>query len=701
MENNTDKTTKKFNSRMQASLLLVFCVIAILMFGLIGRLVYIMQTDGDRYAKTVLSRQSYVSSVLPYKRGDIVDRNGTVLAHSELQFRLILDPKRLLSNEKYIKPTINALTKYFGISSDEINAILKHKDKKERHYIIVRKNLKYDIVDKFKEKEIKKDKVDGVYFEEEYFRTYPYKSLASDVLGFTSGDNRGIWGIENYYNDELNGTNGREYGYYGSDLNIERIVKKAVDGNTIVTTIDADVQRIVQKKINEFNAETGAKNVSVLVMNPNNGDIIAMASGKDYDLNDPRKLDSVYAKNQIDALTDEQKQDARNAMWRNDIISDGIEPGSTWKPMTISAGLEENLIKPSDHYFCDGSQTINGVRIYCSHRQGHGDLNLTQALMFSCNDALMQIGAKEGKDVFYKYEKNFGLGQKTGIDLPGEFVGIITPYDRLGPIDLATSSFGQTFKATMIQMAAAFSSIVNGGNYYVPHVMKQIINENGATVKDYDKLLVRQTVSEKTSEFLKESLYQTVEAGTAKGAKVEGYAIGGKTGTAQKLPREAKTYIVSFLGCVPAMNPEMVIYVAIDEPQNVPKQANSGIATEFAGKILKEILPVLGLYPEGEIDYLLPTKAPTPTPVPKGDIVDEGNVLDNNSEDQDAGKNNDDKAENKPTNKPTSKPTSKPEANTGNKTANNTGDNTGDNTGNNTDSDTGNNPGNTPEKPKN
>jgi stage V sporulation protein D (sporulation-specific penicillin-binding protein) len=228
--------------------------------------------------------------------------------------------------------------------------------------------------------------------------------------------------------------------------------------------------------------------------------------------------------------------------------------------------------------------------------------------MFSCNDALMQIVTQEGKDIFHRYQSSFGFGAKTGIDLPGEAAGIIFPLENLKITELATSSFGQAFNTTMIQMAAAFSSLVNGGNYYEPRVVKQIVNDSGATVEEFDQLLVRQTVSEETSEFIQKYMYQTVEAGTAHGAHVEGYSIGGKTGTAQKLPRDAKTYVVSFLGCAPAINPEMVIYVMIDEPQNVVKQADSSIATKFAGRIMAEILPVLGIYPEGEIDYLLPSE---------------------------------------------------------------------------------------------
>ncbi len=616
MEKNFDKTIRKFNSRMQAKLLLVFCVITLLLVVLMGRLIYIMQTKGDLYAKHVLSRETYVSSVLPYKRGDITDRNGTVLARSELQYKLILDPKRLLLNEDCIPVTLTALVDNFGIEAETVRAILADEVKSKSQYVILQKNVKYDAVqayeayvENFNKTKKKEDKTNiiGVWFEEEYVRSYPYSTLACDILGFTSADNTGFWGIEEYYNDELNGTNGREYGYYDSNLNIERIVKKAVNGNNIVSTIDINAQRIIQEHIKQFNTEFGSKNIGVLVMNPNNGEIIAMASNQEYDLNNPRKLDGIIDAATLSAMTEEQKTEALNALWKNDIITSSFEPGSTFKPITIAAGLEEGLLLEENTFYCDGAEDINGVHIKCNRVQGHGQVTLGEALMFSCNDALMQIVSKEGRDIFHQYQTGLGYGKKTGIDLPGEASGITMALEALNPIELATNSFGQAFNVTMVQMAAAYSSLVNGGNYYQPHIMKKIVNDNGATVKEFGELLVRQTVSEKTSEFIQKAMYQTVEVGTAGGAKVEGYAIGGKTGTAQKLPRDAKTYVVSFLGSVPAINPEIVIYVMIDEPQNVVKQADSSIATTFASRIMKQLLPSLGIFPEGDIDYLLPS----------------------------------------------------------------------------------------------
>lgn len=603
MQNRAEKT-KSFTSRMQAKLLLVFCVVALLLAGLIGRLIYIMQTDGERYAKQVLSRQSYVRGVLPYKRGEILDRNGTVLARSELRYRLILDPQNLLYNSDKIPTTLEALKKYYNIEAETINNILK--ERPDSRYKILLENLQLSQVEDFKKLMEEDSNIKSLWFEEIYVRAYPYDSLACDIIGFTSPDNKGLWGIEEYYNDELSGTNGREYGYYDSSLNIERIIKKPQHGHTVVSTIDVNAQRIIQKHIRAFNEEIGSKNIGVIVMNANNGEILAMASNEEYNLNSPRDLSGIISEDELSAMTLEEKIEAMNRIWKNDVISSGFEPGSTFKPFTVAIGLEEGIISKNSSYLCDGVEHVGGWDIKCSAKYGHGELTLTETLVKSCNDAMMQIAAAEGRDNFYKYQKYFSFGEKTGIDLPGEESGIITELERLNASELATSSFGQSFNVSMIQMAAAYSSLVNGGYYYQPRIVKEIMNDQNATVKIMEPLLVRRTVSDETSQFIREAMLQTVEVGTAKPARVTGYAIGGKTGTAEKLPRGEKKYLVSFLGAVPALNPEIVIYVIIDEPQNVVRQDDSSLATGLASRIMKELLPALGIYPDGEIDYLLP-----------------------------------------------------------------------------------------------
>lgn len=599
MNKNKIRKIKKVTYKMRAKLMFVFFVLLSALIVLVGRLIYITNTDGERYEKKVLAQQTYTSQVIPYKRGSILDRNKTVLAVSEKVYNVILDVKVILEDEKYLNPTSKAITASFPeVTLEKIQEIIEKKP--DSRYSKLIKGISYDEMMSFKERQEKDENIKGVWFEEDYVRKYPYKTLASDVIGFTTSGNVGNWGVEQYYNDILNGTNGIEFGYMDKELNLESTVNPAINGNTIVTTIDANIQGIIQEHIKEFNKEIGSENIGVLIMNPNNGEILAMASNEEYDLNNPKDLSGLYTEEELSAMSEEDKLDILNHIWRNFVISDTFEPGSTFKPFTIAAALDEDIVHTDDTFVCDGHEIVTGVRINCSNRAGHGLLTLTESLMFSCNDALMQIGAKEGKSLFYHYQTFYGFGSKTGIDLPGEEKGIIMAEKDIKPVDLASSSFGQTFKTTMIQLASGFSSLVNGGYYYKPHVVKQILDDQGTVVSNIDKELVKVSVSKETSDFIKNAMYETVEEGTAKYAQVAGYKVGGKTGTAQKFPREAKTYVVSFIGAVPADNPEIVIYVVIDEPQNVEKQADSSIATKFASKILADILPFLEIYPDSD-----------------------------------------------------------------------------------------------------
>lgn len=592
------KPLKKFTNRMSARLMFVFTIILALMGVLIVRIAELNHTDGVRYEKKVLSQQTYTSTAIPFQRGSILDRNGTVLAYSEKVYNVILDVYYTLSDDKYSEPTKKALLDSFkDIKESDIDNL--YSKKPNSRYSVIKKGISYEDMEKFKELEKKDANIQGVWFEEDYNRKYPYKTLASNVLGFTTSGNVGNWGIEQYYNDTLNGTNGIEFGFIDSDLKLERTVKPSINGNSVVSTIDANVQKVVENHIKSFNDEYGSKNMGVVVMNPNNGEILAMASNDTYDLNNPTDLTPYYTKDEISKMSDKEKTDALSQIWRNYTISDTYEPGSTFKPFTIAAALEENVIKQDDTYYCDGGEEVAGSYIKCSSYSigGHGEVTLTEALMKSCNDALMQIGAKEGGNLFLGYQKFFGFGAKTGIDLPGEAVGILINKDNYGKVDLATNSFGQNFTTTMIQLAAGFSSLVNGGYYYEPHIMKEVLNASGSMVSSYDKELVKLSVSSNTSDFLKNALYMTVQEGTAKGAQVPGYKVGGKTGTAERYPRSAHTYLVSFVGCVPTDNPQVVIYVVIDQPQNVERQADSSLATKTAGAILTEILPLLEIYP--------------------------------------------------------------------------------------------------------
>ena len=620
-------------NRMKRKLALVFALIVLALLGVSVRLAYINKTSGDKYTKKVLAQQDTNSTTLPYRRGDILDRNGTILATSEKVYNLILDPKVLWQNQDKedaekdcVEPTIKALVQDFELDESELRATLS--DKKDSSYVILRKQLSKDEIADFKAAQEDKEtgsNIKGVWFEDSYIRRYPYNSLACHVIGYTVTGNQGQTGIEEEYSDTLNGINGRSYKYLNEDLEQSTSVKKAVDGNTVVSTIDATLQGIAEKYIDKFIEDytnksvegPAAKNIGVLMMNPQTGEILAMAGDVDFDLNNPQDLvgNGYLTQEQVDAMSEEEQLDAKNQMWRNFCISDGYEPGSTVKPMTVAAALELGLVNDSTTFLCDGGQVIvqGQPKIKCAKKTGHGIISLEGSLMFSCNDALMQMGAMIGYDNFLKYQQIFNFGLKTNIDLPGETNNASTVFtkDTMGPVELATSSFGQGFNTSMIQVASAFSSVINGGYYYQPHVVKKILNAEGGTVETVNPVLVRQTISNKTSSMIRQYLYHTMYGTadangnnpTGKKGRVAGYTMGGKTGTAQKVPRSARKYLVSFIGFAPADNPQVVCYVVVDEPNadSPTTQASSAFAQEIFKNIMKEAMPYLNIPRNAEI----------------------------------------------------------------------------------------------------
>ncbi|MCI9420186.1 MAG: peptidoglycan glycosyltransferase [Eubacterium sp.] len=588
---------KRFTRGMTKTLFLFLVFVLLLFVAMVLRIYTLNRDHGDVYKKQVFAQQSYTNKVLKYRRGAIKDRNETILAQSVRRFQLVLEPRTILAKEDVHKETVTQLVQYFQANAPEIEQILTDNPKSMFQYVEGYRELTKEQVSGF-QKLMKENKdVQGVWFEETFQRIYPLDSIASNIVGFTSSENEGTYGIEGTYNEQLNGRTGREYGYFDANMNFQRTVKKASNGNSVVLTIDANVQRVIEKLIKQYNKDVGTKNIAVMVMNPNNGEILAMASQNSYDLNNPRDLSSMYTQEEIEGMDETTATQNLMAMWSNFCIAFAYEPGSTFKPFTVAAALDEGQAKDSDYYECPGMMNIAGTDIRCSVRSGHGNISLQKGVMELCNCVMMQISSKLGRDQFSKYNHIFGFGQKTGIDLPGEATGQIHAREDLNPVELATSSFGQTQSVTMIQMAAGFSSLVNGGDYYQPHLVKEVQNENGAVVESVTPVVVKKTVSENTSRLLRKYLLATVEEGTAGPAKVKGYSIGGKTGTAQKRPVEEKNYILSFIGCVPAEDPQAVIYVIIDEP-NVEEQAHSTYATEFSSKIMKKILPFLGIYPE-------------------------------------------------------------------------------------------------------
>lgn len=594
---------------MKIKLVGVFTAIVLAFVFLTGRAAALNLTKGDEYQKQVMSQMRSGSQTIPFKRGDILDTNGTALATSERSYNVILDVAGLLETKttyqnKRINATVEALVSAFGLDEPELREILQ--DQADSRYVILKSNVDYETGRDFQSQMDQNADIVCVTLEDSYVRTYPYGTLASDVIGFTSSGNVGTIGLEAYYNSELNGTDGKRTGYLSSGSSSESVIQSPTDGNSIVTTIDANLQAIVEKHILALNERLrdndhegeGTKNTAVIVMDPNTGAILAEASYPNFDLNNPRDLSEYYTTEEQETMTDEERLDTLNALWRNFCVSDTFEPGSTMKPFTMAAGFETGKLTGNETYVCTGSYSYEGVAnpVSCIARNGHGTETLKQVLENSCNVGMMQIAEVLGADDFCRYQHLFGFGEYTGIDLPGEgdTSNLLYSADNMQPIDLGTNSFGQNFNVTMTQLAAGFCSLINGGNYYEPYLVKEIRNANGDVVETKTPVLARKTVSQETCDILKDYMYGVVQEGSGTSAQVEGYAIGGKTGTAEKLPRSEGKNLNSFIGYAPQENPEVMIYVIVDEP-NLAQQAASYLATGLAADIMEEAFPYLNI----------------------------------------------------------------------------------------------------------
>lgn len=626
---------------MQMKLLVLFAFILLILVGLNLRIAYITARSGDKYKKQVLSQQWYDSRSIPFRRGEIQDTNGNVLARCEKVYHVILDCEAVNTEQEekkvYVEPTVKALTDVLGLDEADIRRRITDEATMHSQYQILsdpenpnsavqitedqKKEFEKREEESIKEYENSKDKsgkgyVLGVWFEAYYIRKYPMNSMASNVLGFSNTQNTGVCGLEAYYNEVLNGVNGREYGYLNEDSELKRTVIEPEHGKTIITTLDVNIQEVVEKYIREFDEENpsdpdgelmgkGSKNTAVIVGDPNSGEIYAMATNHGFDLNDPMDYSGWYTKEEMEGKSDEEKSEALNTMWKNFCVSEAFEPGSTFKPITMSTALETGALKGDETFICDGGEFVTDTQINCDNIYGHGQETVIDAIKNSCNDALMQVGRKIGVEDFCKYQRLFNFGRPTGIDLPMESSGILYDPDSMHEVELATNSFGQGFTCTMVQEFAAFSAVVNGGYYYQPHLVRQILDVDGGVAKTIDPLLELQPISARSSSILREALEAGVREGTGKKAKVPGYRVGGKTGTAEKInpatgQRWAGRYLVSFIGCVPADDPQVVIYVIVDEP-NVEDQSVGGYAHIIARKILQEILPYLNIFPTEEI----------------------------------------------------------------------------------------------------
>lgn len=597
---------RKFSKIMQKKLVLLFSLVVLAFAILIGRIIQINAMNGEKYTKVVLDQQQYDSRVIPFRRGDIVDRNGTKLATSERVYNVILDVKAMLEKDEYQEPTIKVLKDCFGIAEEDVEELVESSP--ESRYNILLKGVDYNTAKEFEaidEDEEKHPNVKGIWLEEDYVRKYPYNSLASDVVGFSNADDVGTIGLEASYNAILNGVDGREYGYLEEGALLERTIKEAENGNTIVSTIDAELQKIVEKHILEFNeaykdnAEkgNGSLNTAVIIADPQSGEILAQASYPNFDLNKPRDISAYYTEKELKKMKEEEKVEILNNLWRDFCVSDSYEPGSTAKPFTVAAGLETGKIRGNEVYTCGGSLVVaeDTEPINCHYTAGHGTQTIAQSIANSCNVAMMEMIKVIGAEDFYRYQSIFGFGAQTGIDLPGEAEGILQDPELVGPVDLATNSFGQNFNVTMEQMVAGMSALINGGNYYEPHVVKQIQDENGNVIETKESVLKKRVISEQTSTMLKQYMKTVMEGtGTGASAAVEGYDIGGKTGTAEKYPRNSGKHLLSFIGYAPQDDPEVLIYVVIDEP-NTESQEDSSLVLNLARSIMEEAFPYMNI----------------------------------------------------------------------------------------------------------
>ena len=669
------KRSKLFLKGMRRKTKIAYLLVVGVLVALTIRVVYINVANGKEYSEAVVLQMDYNSTDILYERGEILDRNGNVLANSEKTYSLILEPVNILITEKGKAATRAAVLEYFDVSGDDFD---KHIANEDSYYEVVLKDLPYTKVKAF-EDYCKTDEgadVIGVRFETVYKRNYPNGSLACHLLGYTASGNVGQGGIEGYYNDYLNGVDGKTYRYMSGSGGVDSETVAAQNGETVVSTIDMNIQKIIEDNITEYMQNTGAKQIGIIAMDPNNGEILGMASSRTYDPNDPMntqalrnmtvtvtqeveiegadenadslisvesakknttattessedgtttesstessteatieqkknvkteeveydfsKMSDEEFQSTIDGFTSDQLYEALNYVWQNYCISDVFEPGSTYKAFTIAGAMEDGVISDGDEFLCDGSQVVveGESPIYCSYRAGHGMVDVKRALAVSCNDALMQIADKEGPETFDKYQMIFNIGSKTGIDLEGETTGIKYDVENLNPTELATSSFGQGVTTSMIQMAAGFCSVINGGNYYVPHVVKRLLDSDGNVVENMDPVLVRKTISKEVSDYMKTYLQAVVEEGTGYAAGIEGYTIGGKTGTAEKLPRGNGKYVLSFIGFTPVENPQIMLYVVVDEP-HVEDQSGSGAGAKLFNQVMQDLLPYLNVY---------------------------------------------------------------------------------------------------------
>lgn len=575
--------TGSYKTYQRGRIATLFFLLCIVIAGLIGRLFFLMIFRSEHYsqmAQELHERERTIKAA----RGNILDANGTVIATNRTVCTISVIHNQVKEPEKVIR----VLSEELGIAEEEIRKKVEKRSSRE----IIKTNIDKELGDKIRSYGLK-----GVKVDEDYKRYYPYDSLASRVLGFTGGDNQGIIGLEVVYEKYLKGTNGKILTMTdAAGIEIENAFEDRVEpiaGNDLYISLDVNIQTYAQQAAYQVMEKKGANRVSVIVMNPRNGEIMAMVNVPEFNLNDPFTLNV-----EPEEGNGKSYQDQLNQMWRNPCINDTYEPGSTFKIITAAAGLEEGVVSLEDQFSCPGFRIVEDRKIRCHKVGGHGGETFLQGAMNSCNPVFIDVGQRLGIDHYYKYFKQFGLMGKTGIDLPGEASTIMHKKENMGLVELATVSFGQSFQITPLQLITTASSIINGGNRVTPHFGIRAVDSQGEQIHTFDYPVKEGIVSQKTSETMRYILEHVVSEGSGKKASLPGYRIGGKTATSEKLPRSQKKYISSFIGFAPADDPQVIALITIDEPEGI--YYGGTIAAPVIADIFKNILPYLGIEAEEE-----------------------------------------------------------------------------------------------------
>ena len=577
-----------FLARHKRKILTAALILALMLAGLCGQLGYLMIFRSEHYserAKELHERERTIKAA----RGEIRDRNGTVIAANRTVCTVSVIHSQVSEPEK----VIGALCAELGLPQEEVQKKVEKRSSRE----IIKTNVAKETGDR-----IRSYGLSGIKVDEDYKRYYPYGSMASKVLGFTGADNQGIIGLEVMYESVLKGTDGTlltpadARGIELEDAGEERI--EPVPGNTLTVSLDVNIQKYAEQAAYQVMEQKGAKAVSIIIMDPRNGEIYAMVNAPEFDLNDPFSLtqdtapwEATEEQENADGSAETGVQAALNQMWRNRCINDTYEPGSTFKIITAAAGLEQGTVSLTDRFFCPGFRIVEDRRIRCHKTGGHGSETFLEGAMNSCNPVFIDVGQRLGAEAFYHYFEQFGLLEKTGIDLPGEAATIMHKKENIGLVELATISFGQSFQITPIQLITTASSIINGGNRITPHLGLSVSKSDGSSYKKLEYPVRSGIVSEETSASMRYILEQVVAEGSGKKAAVAGFRIGGKTATSEKLPRSLKKYISSFIGFAPADDPQVIALITIDEPVGV--YYGGTIAAPVIGDIFKNILPYL------------------------------------------------------------------------------------------------------------